>query len=103
MSSISGSEDSSESSKESGDEAVTSSAVPVHLKKFTCDNSDSERESKTQENSSLATTRKMPKLFMKNSKGQLISIYHCVLYHKKVMSKLLLQNNQQSGLSFDDQ
>ncbi|XP_025094264.1 LOW QUALITY PROTEIN: ankyrin repeat and zinc finger domain-containing protein 1-like [Pomacea canaliculata] len=83
VSSISGSEDSSESSKESGDEAVTSSAVPVNLKKFTCDNSDSERESKTQENSSLATTRKMPKLFMKNSKGQLISIYHCVLYHKK--------------------
>lgn len=33
------------------------------------------------------SARKYPKIFFRNSEGLLVSVYRCVIYHKKVRSK----------------
>ena len=36
----------------------------------------------------MAAARRHPKVFLKNQSGQLLSLYRCVLYHKKVRTKV---------------
>ncbi|KAK7473986.1 hypothetical protein BaRGS_00034755 [Batillaria attramentaria] len=80
ISSISGSDDSSDSSSETDDARPKPSPLPARVHKSTQDSTDSDSEGAS---AVLAATRKHPKLFLRNSDGQLVSLYRCLLYHKK--------------------
>lgn len=94
ISSISGSGDSSDSSSDT-DNVSKPSPVPTRLKNSNYDSTDSETEGS---NTVLAAVKKYPKIFMRNSNGQLVSLYRCVLYHKKTapatQAELLSMANQ---------
>ncbi|XP_064614070.1 uncharacterized protein LOC135477796 [Liolophura sinensis] len=83
ISSLSGSDTDSDGSDTESDCPPRSKplGVPARMRQSLCNGSDSESESGLyQENPSA---RKYPKVFLRNSSGQLISLYRCVLYHKK--------------------
>lgn len=90
LSSISGSDNTTTSSEEdsdseSGPTQTVKSRLPKAAKKMESSDSDTDDEF-----SVMAATRKHPKIFLRNASGQLISLYRCILYHKKV--GLNLQN-----------
>nr|KAG5689802.1 hypothetical protein BaRGS_007080 [Batillaria attramentaria] len=76
ISSISGSDDSSDSSSETDDVRPKPSPLPARVHKSTQDSTDSDSEGAS---AVLAATRKHPKLFLRNSDGQLVSLYRCLL------------------------
>ncbi|XP_076439741.1 tRNA endonuclease ANKZF1-like isoform X2 [Babylonia areolata] len=83
VSSISGSDDTSTSSADE-ENGAKPTAISARLKRLqVCDNTDM-TDSEGEDNSAImAATRKHPKVFLRNGSGQLISMYRCVLYHKK--------------------
>ena len=85
MSSISGSDDTSDSSSDEDVAPAKPLAIPARLKHSrvynSADTSDSESEDVA---AVMAATRRHPKVFLRNQSGQLLSLYRCVLYHKKV-------------------
>jgi len=96
VSSISGSESESEdSATEGGDDSskTKSHKKPIsilsHLRerRDSCSSNDSE----TEMSSSYLdeSSRRYPKLYFRNRDGELVSVYRCVVYHKKVFITFL--------------
>ena len=90
VSSISGSDSTSSSSSDEDVASVKPSPTPAHQKHHShvydgADASDSDSEDVA---AVMAAARRHPKVFLKNQSGQLLSLYRCVLYHKKVRTKV---------------
>ena len=86
LSSISGSDDTSTTSSDDDAPTVKPSPIPsrhrMSYAQCSTDNTDSETED---DMSVIASTRRHPKVFLRNNSGQLIALYRCILNHKKVI------------------
>lgn len=90
MSSISGSD--SDSETENAPPPRLPRPLQLQQQDDTLSSCDSEGEmggvSEGDTNAALEdSARKYPKIFFRNSEGLLVSVYRCVVYHKKVISK----------------
>lgn len=83
ISSISG----SESDSDEDDNHATSKPIGMAARfqrKLEVIGTGSSTDSDTEDSIMDDRARKYPKIFLKNSLGDLISLYRCVVYHKKV-------------------
>jgi hypothetical protein len=87
VSSISGSESDSNDDDDEADSHATSKPIGITARfqrKVDAPMTGSSTDSESDDNVTDDRARRHPKLFLKNSLGDLISIYRCVVYHKQV-------------------
>ena len=89
VSSISGSDDTSSTSSDEDVDSVKPSPVPARMKHSQAYSSADASDSDSEDTAAvMAAARRHPKVFLRNQSGQLLSLYRCVLYHKKVRRRV---------------